>query len=173
MRATGVITYDVEKLRWFNHQWIQQLEANDLAQRCHRFLVAAYDEKMVPYVKQLVPIIERIKTDLVTLSDSVHALRFYFEQPPLVESILTTCNITEHIDDLRSISTHIQPTDSSSAFADYVKSLGAKHKNLKYLFWLIRVAITGSPRGLPVHDLVEIIGVPEALSRINRLIDQT
>ena len=39
IHSTGHVRYDVEKLRWLNHKWINKLDAQDLTNRALLFLL--------------------------------------------------------------------------------------------------------------------------------------
>src|SRR5206468_1088422 len=78
IHSTGHIRYDVEKLRWMNHKWIERLEPTTLTAYCKPFLIAVYPQAATLSDEMLSLLIQTIKTDLITLKDVVHLLNFYF-----------------------------------------------------------------------------------------------
>lgn len=166
--TTGKIKYDVEKLRWVNHKWIDKLSPNELLQTTKQFLVTEYPQANTIDNAQLANILQLIKTDLYTLKDVVPALNFYFEKPELTAPALEACVSKEIMPNLVTIiKSHTNQIDNLGSFLSTVKT-EAKNNNvpLKQLFWFLRLALMGKVNGPSIHDLVLILGTQESKNRI-------
>lgn len=170
--STGKIKYDVEKLRWVNHQWIQKFDPAELANRVKSFLIAAYPAAKSIENSRLAEITQLIKTDLCTLKDAVDALKFYFEKPELSSGSVEACVEKEYRSPLKKlIQEHLSQIDDVNAFLDALKK-EAKEQGipLKQFFWFLRLALTGKVNGPSIHDLILILGTKESTQRITKAI---
>ncbi len=168
--TTGKIKYDVEKLRWVNHQWINKLSAARLAQVAKPFLGAVYPAAEKLDAKTLEQILQIIKTDLYTLKDVPDALGFYFEQPEISKVSFEAAIATDHLSVITElIKNNLGNIEESEAFLSNLKS-ASKDQNipLRELFRFLRLALMGAINGPSIHDLIAILGPSEAKSRIER-----
>ncbi len=166
--SAGHIKYDVEKLQWLNHKWIDRYTPEQLALACRPFLEDAFAEaKNIPN-ERLADLLKVIKTDLVTLKDAVPALYFYFEKPTV-----TADDIANYVNDEQApilasiISEHLDLINNPEQFAASVKK-SAQEKNLplKPLFSFIRLALTGKATGPSIHDLASMLGQVKTKERL-------
>lgn len=174
MKSTGHIKYDVEKLKWFNHKWINTIADEDLAMRCLPYLLAAYPAIKTIEPNTLTRLIKAVKTDLTTLQDSASALEFYFNAPKITHE-----NITIHIQNAEHrvqiahlIAQEMHLIDNTSAFITALKDASKTHNiPLKDTWTFIRMALTGKPKGLGIHDLLELLNVDEIQRRLKSVIE--
>ncbi len=170
--STGKIKYDVEKLRWVNHQWIKRLDKMDLANRVRPLLVAAYPNAASLDEVEMADMIQLIKTDLYTLNDTVDALKFYFETPSVTPAVVEACVDPEYRTVLKQlISEQLPQIKTPDEFLGTLKKM-AKDKAipLKKLFWFLRLALTGHMHGPSIHDLMMILGTEESKKRIQSVL---
>ncbi|MBS1987239.1 glutamate--tRNA ligase [Candidatus Dependentiae bacterium] len=168
--AAGQVRYDVEKLRWLNHKWIEKLDPHELTNLSMPFLTAAYPAVAMMDQAMITHLLQTIKTDIVTLADAVQALHFYFNAPTL-----SLGDITHHFDhQLPAIQAcvmeHIESITAVDSFLQAVK-LSAKEKGIgmKPLFWFLRFALMGQQDGPSIHDLITMLSAEESYKRIKRL----
>ena len=173
IHASGRITYDIEKLKWINKQWIMRYDPAQLARECRPYLEAAYDSARNIDDATLIQLLQTIKSDLTTTQDCVAALEFYFVEPQVSLADIEACIpktsqevlvniINEHKNLLVS-----NPTE----FATNIKS-AAKSKNipLKELFWFLRLALMGKTNGPGIAELIDMLGGQVAFKRIEKII---
>ena len=166
--TTGKIKYDVEKLRWVNHKWIDRLSPDELTAAAKPFLAEAYPQAASLDEAQISSMLQIIKTDLYTLKDVVSALQFYFEAPELTATAIEACVPKESMQPLADlIKKHLGTTENSDAFLTALKT-EAKELGipLKQLFWFLRLALMGQVNGPSIHDLIAILGTQESGKRI-------
>lgn len=162
--STSQIRYDIEKLKWVNHKWITQSEIATLTELCKPFLQYTYDLSQVTD-QNLQCLVNAIRTDMNTLQDSVDLLQFYFKKPKITLDQLEQTINSEKISKLLEIIQ--QPHDNWKSYFDAIKQQ-AKENNIsnKELFSSIRLLITGSAKGLQIHDLFECLGSQEFFTRL-------
>jgi len=166
--AAAQIKYDVDKLKWINHQWITRYTPEQLARVCRPFLQEHYANVAQLDDAQLAALLQSIKSDLNTLVDCVGALAFYFESPQISEADVRACTSPEHRDAIKEIvRSNLAMLSDATAFATAIKKEAQTKKiPLKELFWFTRLALTGMTNGPAIHDLVGMLGKNEAEKRI-------
>lgn len=174
IHTTGAIRYDVEKLKWINHQWITKYPAEKLTQLCQPYLEKKYPEAASVNDKQLSQMIQTIKTDLITLQDCVPALTFYFTTPVVHKADLEACIASELRTSVASVvEQQLALITDSKNFVSKLKEEASKQKiPVKELFWFLRLALMDSIKGPAIHDLIDMLGTQEAKKRIEYAIKQ-
>lgn len=171
--SSGAIKYDVEKLRWVNHQWINRLSAQELAHAALPFLIAEYPQAQQMDLQKLAEILQILKTDLYTLKDVPAIVGFYFNAPQLSKADIEGCVLPEHRQALHSIiSAHINEIDGTDAFLNSLKK-EAKANTIpfKQLFWALRLALMGAVHGPGIAELITILGSQESSKRIEAMLN--
>ncbi len=169
--TAGQIKYDVEKLTWVNHKWIELLPAQKLAEYCTPFLVQAYPQAASLDDSTLAQLIQSIKSDLTTLASCPQALGFYFELPTVpaatLDALITPAQRT-HIATL--VRKHMPQLNNPEEFMRGLKT-EAKTSGieLKDLFHFLRLALMGQPNGPAIHDLMAMLGNNETEKRLTRM----
>jgi glutamyl-tRNA synthetase len=166
--TSGTIKYDVEKLRWVNHQWINRLSDQELADATLPYLVKVFPSAAQIDKKKLVQMLQIIKSDLYTLQDAANALKFYFESPQLQKISFQACispdNLATIANIIRENIGHINDT-----FVDAVKAASKQHNiPIKETFWFLRLALMGEINGPSIHDLITILGPKVSKERIEQ-----
>jgi len=172
IQTTGQIKYDVEKLRWINHKWIVQYEPEQLTQACKPFLQAAYSNAAHVDDATLTTILQIIKTDLVTLADSVQVLRFYFQTPQISHDRLRSCTSEGHAPAIAQfVRDGLADINNHDLFVDHLK-IESKKQNipLKETFCFVRMALMGNAKGPSIHDLLAILGTDKAKQRLEKIV---
>ena len=167
----GTIHYDVEKLRWVNQQWIQQLDAQDVAQRCRPFLETVYPDAQQTSDDVLIDLVHTLQTDLVTLYDVVTVFAFYFTQPEPQQAWLDHFNINEHRAFIETLYTSIDWSGSPDAtFTAIKQTVKDADKPMKSILSLLRLALTGQPQGPGIKQLLHLLPEDSVRNRIQQLL---
>jgi glutamyl-tRNA synthetase len=173
MHATGQIKYDVQKLRWVNHQWISKLTVEDLALRCKPFLIAAHPQAAHLDTATLHKLIAAIRTDLVTLGDCATLLNFYFNPPAVTTKDLHTIVGPEHVQAVRNmIVQHLSEIDNVEQFLKSVKQAAQTQGIGKEIFWALRMLLTGSAEGIGTKELLTLLGSATSKARIAQALEK-
>jgi len=166
------IRYDVEKLTWVNHQWIEQYDPVALALRCRDFLATEYPAVHKTDVKILAALLQTIKSDLTTLQEVKTALHFYFTAPKLSHADLIACIPPATATKIAAlIVPHLSSISHQETFVFNLKEAAKKEQiPTKELFAYVRLALMGQAQGPSIHDLITMLGTQEAVERIEQLI---
>ena len=157
--STGTIKFDIEKLRWINHKWIERLPINKLSEFIKPFLQDQIPMSIELDDKKLELILEKVKTDLKTLKDIGVVLKFYFEDPDVtIKEIEAKFGIDKARIVLNLINKNLSNCDKTELFLDELKK-ESKNQGLKIResFGTIRYLLTGRFSGIGLHDLFEIL----------------
>lgn len=170
LQTTGHIKYDVEKLRWINHKWIALCEPTTLAQYCKPFLQEAYPAIKELHDGRLTQLLQIIKTDLTTLTDSIEALKFYFNPPALLQTDIQAVISTQHVTAITEIIGNqlVNITNADTFIANIKQDTKAVQTPIRELFWFIRLALTGKTNGPSIHDLLAMLGSEKTTVRLEK-----
>lgn len=171
IHAAGSIKYDVEKLRWMNHKWISKISDDSLFERVMPYLQAAYPQEIHNADRAtLMRLITSIKTELVTLNDSVPAVHFFFVEPTINQQMLE-----EHIPNnahtkiIEILHENLALLNDPDAFVKKInEDAQANAIAKKLLFTTIRLVLTGTTKGPGIHDLIAILGIDKISARIKK-----
>lgn len=171
LSSTGQIKYDLEKLKWVNHQHIIKLDLLTLTSLCRPFLEQHFEQIKNMTDGSLSGIIKFIQPELVTLDQSVELLKFYFEavkvDPTEFESFGKTNYKEFFVEALNKVEALTSPEEIAQTIQKLAKE---KQLSIKEVFTLVRLALTGKPQGLSIKDLITLLGVKESLRRLMVLV---
>lgn len=173
INSSGHITYDVEKLKWINKQWIIKYDPAQLSAQCRPYLEAVYQDACNTDNATLSTLLQTIKSDLTTTQDAVQALQFYFVEPQVTQADIQACIPTTSYEAIYGIVSEQKNllSENATEFTPQIK-MAAKNKNipLKELFWFLRLAMTGKTNGPGIAELINMLGTKEALKRIETVL---
>ncbi|MGE0207408.1 MAG: glutamate--tRNA ligase [Candidatus Babeliales bacterium] len=171
IHSTSSIKYDVEKLKWVNHQWLMHYPAEKLAQRTIPILINAYPEAKNLTLDQIATLIKAVQPELKTLNDIPGLLRFYFKAPSVEhKELLAYASESEVKAIVNLFENNLDKTDDANLFFDSIKN-DCKQKNipLKATWQIFRVIMTGSPSGPGIKELLVLLGAQETQNRFKAL----
>lgn len=164
INAASQIKYDLEKLRWVNHKWIERYETKDLVAAAKPFLAEKYDLSSVSE-DQLNVLFSIIQPNMVTLKDAGPLLEFFFNAPQISLQDVKSNITEEHAEQVMYIFKKQAGTD---AFYDAIQT-DAKEANIpKRALWsTFRYILTGSAKGLQIKELLQSLSSKEIKKRID------
>lgn len=172
VHSTGHIRYDVEKLRWINHKWIERLDPATLTAYCKPFIIAAYPQADALSDETLTTLIQTIKSDITCLKDVVHLIHFYFNTPQNTQALLK-----EHIpQDVMStlsalVAKHLAEIDDAKLFIENIKREAKLTSiSIKHLFTYLRIALMDAPQGPGILEIITMLGTNEARKRLQAIL---
>ena len=168
LHTTGSIKYDVEKLRWFNHKWIELLAPEKLVERVKPYLFGKIPESRTAPKEKLSLLIEKIKSEIKTLTDAPELLTFCFKKPKTnIKEIEKEIGKEKTKIALELFKNNIKHIEDHDVFLDNIKK-EAKEKELKIkeVFSPLRYLLTGTFRGLGMHDILEMLDKEQIIERI-------
>lgn len=172
VHTTGQIKYDVEKLKWINKQWICLYEPEVLAERCLPFIEAAYGTITIGK-SELIAALQIVKTEMITLSDVVPLLKFLLSPIHVTAIEIQACIEKEYLTAIKSVvESSMHALENAEKYAQIIKKAAQeKEIPLKQLFWFLRLSLMNNTKGPGIHELVAILGAPEARHRLEKTLN--
>lgn len=157
----------LEKLDWFNGQYIRKLSNDELMKRLEPFIPGDYDRKKI---KKILPL---VKDRMVTLRDFTSLTDFVFkglgdyEKSLLIPKEKTLEEVEIALQNLIP-ALSLDRDDWNSDMLEKRARLLAENIGWKTndLFMTIRVAVTGKTATPPLFETMEVLGREECLKRL-------
>ena len=162
--------FDPEKIKWYNHHYIQQTTNEELAKKLinEKSELAALDRGYVELVVGLIKERAELVPELWALG------KYFFEAPNgYDEKSLKKALKDDTKDLLRELVLVLEKANDESAttlkasVSEWIKSKGV---GFGKVMMPLRVALVGSLQGVDVFDIVFCVGKEETIRRINALI---
>lgn len=147
-------TFNVEKLNWFNGQYIRQKSDTELTHLVKPFMKRDISEQQIT---QILPL---VKDRLVKLSD-IYSLTDFLFTPPLLDISLFP-NSVASLSHLQFALNHVETLYDS--IVPLVKEQGWKVGDF---FMSLRISICGSKFTPPLGDVVTFLGIKEVTQRLS------
>ncbi|HUT96299.1 MAG TPA: glutamate--tRNA ligase [Candidatus Paceibacterota bacterium] len=171
----GGAIFNIEKLNWFNSQYIRKMPIKDLTKLCLKYLPEKIDYKQKDLEKIIVLEKERI-TKLFEMGD---ATRFFFKDLKYDQNLLKwkdadKIEIKASLDKSYSILCDIKERDFRADKLKAVLMSAAKEFNNNdrgKLLWPLRVALSGRDKSPGPFEIAEILGKKKTLERIKKAIE--
>ena len=164
--------FDPDKTKWFNHQYMQKAENDDLTSA---FINAT--PELAPIDTGFVELVVNLIKERATFPSEFWGLSHYFFKAPenFAEAALKKA-WKEHSKDLMlQLITVLETADDSSveALQDTVKGWITRNEiGFGKIMMPLRVALVGALEGVDVFDIMYLIGSSETIKRIQTLIDR-
>lgn len=149
-------TFDVNKLDWFNGEYIRKLSDDDLNSK---FIAFSSDFASLDKNKQI-EITKLLKERIKKLTD-VNTLAKFFWQRPEVDTSLFSQNYKEHL---------VKAYEGIEMGRDLLEVVKENNFKTGDFFMTLRIAITGMKFTPPINESIVILGKEESLSRIKLLL---
>ncbi|WP_153796430.1 glutamate--tRNA ligase [Foetidibacter luteolus] len=164
----GGAKFDYEKAKWFNHEWIKNSGAEDLADK----VVAAFADKGISVTKdkKLEKVVALVKERCTLLPDFVQQAGFFFQAPvePDISAIKPKWDEKKQLffaELIRTLelSTLWEHEDLEKSFKELAATQQLKPGDLMLP---LRIMLVGGKFGPGVFDIAAIIGKEETIHRI-------
>lgn len=166
VKSTGQVRYDVEKLKWVNHQWITRLSPEDLYQACLPFLRKDYPDIEMIDPQRIMKALSLLKSDFHTLEQAGQAIGFILGEPVITQDSFASCIGN----DLSALVMLLKQHPFTGNAPQWIATLKAQAKkegvSMSHLFWFIRIALIGKPHGPSLIELIELIGDNHSQERL-------
>lgn len=165
LHLTGPVA-DVNKLNWFNGQWLRHLPDKEILSRLEPFRPKNLPP---PLLKKIWPL---LKERLVKLSELPDLTAYFISQPEidmaalLKEAKMNQAQIKDYLEQVKIVITKISDwsvTNLETQLHQLQVSLGLKPRPA---FMTIRLAVTGRPATPPLFDVLHILGKDEVVKRL-------
>jgi len=169
---TGMIKYDVEKLRWVNHKWINKLDNKKLTAYALPYIEKTWPQAHTLSQSNLENLIEAIKTDIHSLDELPDHVRFYFEEPTVSVQDL------EKISDQKTVSVilllikkNLNYLSNSDKFLEEIKTQAKENEiNFRYIGSALRLILTGHEKGIGLKLLLDTLKYEQCKKRLDKIL---
>ena len=162
--------FDPEKIKWYNHHYIQQTTNAELAEKLinEKSELAALDRGYIELVVGLIKERAQLISELWQLGEYFFQAPNSYDEKSLKKAWKedTKCLLNELVVVLKNANPETAITLKASV-SEWVKS---KDIGFGKVMMPLRVALVGSLQGVDVFDIVFCIGKDESIRRINALI---
>lgn len=159
LKATGAIKYDLEKLKWINHKWIERLDSKELLPFIVPFLQEKLTVSQEVSAEKLSFFVDKVKGEANVLGDFPELLRFCFEDPKVDVAAIDEQVGKDKTTLVTTLLDEVMPhAGQPELFLETLKREG-KEKGLKPREFLsvTRYLLTGVFRGMGIHDILEML----------------
>lgn len=164
--------FDFEKAKWYNHEWIQKLSTEELAEYI-RPLTANHQPNIDP--KYLESVLALTRERLTLLTDFWSNASFFFQEPTSydLDTILKRWNDekTAFFTDIGERLEAFEPWHAEELESFYKLAIQASGMKMGELMLPLRIMLVGGKFGPHVFDIAATLGKEETISRIRKGLD--
>ena len=162
--------FDIEKAKWFNHQYLHQKNSKELAKEYLKIL----SERNVNSSQEIVEKIVALIRDRATfITDFWELSSFFFIAPTQYDEKAMKKQWKENSSEILDKIVNIlgSQEDFSSANTEHIvkEFITNNGFSLGQVMPLIRLALVGDMKGPHIFDIAEIIGKDETIKRLEKL----
>lgn len=167
------VRFSIDKAKWFNKQYMQMKSTEEIIAYMHSAYSSAVASLGDPHYETLSKIIPLVKNKATFCFDFFkEGLYFYSRPEKFDEKTLKEVCSKESIGMLKDFVEQLkQGKKDMSVFKDLYEGYAHVIKFGKAMASL-RLALTGRLKGVGLFDIIEIIGIDEAVKRIEYYIEQ-
>lgn len=166
--------FDFEKAKWFNHQYIQDLSLEELSKIVRPMLQA---EELSPAEDKLQEALSTAKEKVQLLPDFMREIRYFFVAPIEFEKkgmkkhwkAETPEYLHQMIALLQSLDKEATAEVIEQALYDRINS--DESLPMGKVMNGMRMAMVGEGRGAKIHEIIHVLGIPEAIRRMEYAIE--
>ena len=165
--------FDFEKAKWFNHQYIQKLTNEQLAEMVSGVLNEKGVKCEMPY---LTNICGHVKERMLLVNDFWANASFFFETPAGYDAEAVKKrwkeNVPELLKAIKPVLANISQFDASTIKDDIHHHVEAKQVPMGVLMNALRICMVGASFGPDLPLIMEVIGKEETLKRIDKALNE-
>ncbi len=163
--------FDIEKARWFNHQYLIAKSNAELS----KLLLPVFEQNgIITTIEKLEKVVSLTKERCSFLKDFYNQSNFFFEAPiEYDEAVIKKRWNSDAPAQLRAISaiiSSVKPFDKSIAHDLVMEYIQKNGYNTGAVMNCLRLSIVGAAKGPDLFEIIDFIGVDETNSRIKKAI---
>lgn len=160
--------FDYEKAKWFNHHWLQRVEADAVLPTLEHMLIGqGLQAPERPYLKA---VWEMVKERMTLLPDFLEQALFFFQRPSTYDLDAVqkkwTPEKTLFFNDIIGRLGSIEPWSSAELEHFYKHAIEASGMKMGELMLPLRIMLVGGKFGPHVFDILATLGREESIVRI-------
>lgn len=169
--------FNVDKLNWFNKQYIKQLSNAELLKKCLPWLkqsgLIKVDESRIKNYELWEKTIALERERVTTLAELPTAIKFVFELPDYPVDLLVWKKSSAA--EIKKILPELAELLSTISVHDWIKEkleaktgewLKEREYSVGSVFWPLRVALSGQEKSPGPFEIAEVLGKQETINRL-------
>lgn len=164
--------FDLEKSKWFNHQYLIQKENDEIASLLLPLLAK---EGINTFTEKLTPIINLVKERAQFVSELIPQTIYFFKQPNSYNDQIIKKRWKEdtalHLRKIGDLLLSATPFDHLLAHDLVIEYIQTNQLNMGQIMNCLRLSIVGDAMGPDLFEIIRFIGVEDVISRINKAIN--
>lgn len=163
--------FDLDKARWFNHQYLQKKSNSELAIGFNSLLIE----------KGIHTSLEKVEKVVGMVKERVHFVKefwdqagYFFQAPdsynPEVIKKRWKEDTAAHLTQISEILKNVQPFDKMIAHDQVIEYIQNNQLNMGQIMNCFRLSLVGDAKGPDLFEIVDFLGVPEVEIRIAKAI---
>ena len=177
LHKSGAI-FDMEKLRWFNRQYLMRIPENDFREKSDAILMKIFTERSVPWNQEIATKISALIKERISVYEDIETLAkdgefdFFFKDPVLDAARIPNkgnqaSDARKHLEFIYSVLEKILADDFTSTESIKNAVWGyAEEQGRGAVLWPLRYAISGRDKSPDPFVIASIIGKDSTLQRI-------
>lgn len=161
----GGAVFDIEKLKWFNHEHLKRLSDEEYAARLSAFAGADADTRLVPLIKERAQTLKEAQDMLLTEFGFLQGVSY---EPALLlnKGKIAASDASKHLQAVSEILQGIADEDFTALRVKDAVWPYADQEGRGLVLWPLRVALSGREKSPDPFTIAGLIGKQEALTRI-------
>ena len=164
--------FDIEKAKWFNHQYIQTIPSNDIVDMFEKVLKEKGITSDIDVTSKIVEIVKERATFVIDIWEHSH---FFFEAPTSYDEKAVRKRLKEdtptQITELVEVIEVIEDFSSENLETIIKQWIQEKEYPLGGIMNAFRLAIVGESKGPHMFDIIALIGKNETISRLKHAVE--
>lgn len=164
--------FDPDKIKWFNHHYMQEQNDSDLARK-FKSATPALSNIDVQYIEMVVALIKERAT---FVSDFWELSHYFFISPELYDEKASKKafkdDTPEILVQLKNVISSVEPFEKEVLQNDVKGWITDNNIGFGKVMMPLRLALVGSLQGVDVFDIMFMIGKNETMNRIDKIISE-
>lgn len=165
--------FDLDKARWFNHQYLQLKSNAEIAVSFNKQLI---DKGFNVPIDQVERVVGLVKERVHFIQDFWNQSSFLFQQPdsynPDVIKKRWKEDTSTHLNAIADILTHSHPFDKTKAHDEVMAYIQDNQINMGQIMNCLRLSLVGDSKGPDLFEIIDFLGTEEVNKRINKAIQE-
>lgn len=165
--------FDLDKARWFNHQYLQLKSNAEIAVSFNKQLI---DKGFNVPIDQVERVVGLVKERVHFIQDFWNQSSFLFQQPdsynPDVIKKRWKEDTPNHLNAIADILTDSHPFDKTKAHDEVMAYIQDNQINMGQIMNCLRLSLVGDSKGPDLFEIIDFLGTEEVNKRINKAIQE-
>ncbi len=163
--------FDLEKARWFNHQYLQLMPTDELAKQ---FIPILQDHNIQISTEKVIKVVEMVKDRIYFANELWDHSSYFFTRPDHYDEQVIKKRWKEdtplRLSEIKCLLNDLKPFDKTMAHDKTMEYIQAHGLNTGQIMNCLRLSIVGAAKGPDLFDIIEFLGISEVSKRIETAI---